>query len=310
MKFEAWDGKRVNRPCCLSGVPLSVYHSQDICEGPSVSSSGLRRALEINGGSPAHFYSEWSGNPNQIERADTKALLLGNAAHFLVLGQPHFARSYAIRPDEMMDSKTGEMKPWQGNRTVCKEWIEETEASGRVVLTPDDVEIVKGMSISLGNHPLVRSGLLGGKVERSLFWKDEETGIYLKSRPDALPTDSGDFSDLKSCQSVVWKDLVRSISDYAYHQQAGLVREGSKACLGLEMASFSLVFVEKKPPYCTRVVMLKDEDILLGHKQNHEALGLIAKCMKEGKWPGPGDDHVTHIELSEYYRKKASEEVS
>jgi len=298
MKAIRWDGQKIKEPGIYSDVPLSVYHGQAICPGPSVSSSGLRRVLEINGGSPAHFYSEWSGNAEKIEVEDSKAFYLGRAAHHLMLGQPHFARSFAIRPAHYTDYRTKE----------AREWRDQKIAEGVTPLTDSDVVIIKGMAGSLGRHPLVSQGLLAGDVERSLFWQDKATGIWLKSRPDAIPTDSGDAADLKTTPSVAWTDLVRSITDFAYHAQAALVREAFKACLGLELTSFSLVFVEKKPPYCARVVMLKDSDLDLGAKQNRKALDLIARCIDANHWPGPGEDHVTHIELSSRYRELAEAE--
>ena len=298
VKAIKWDGGTIKEPGVYSDIPLSVYHGQKICPGPSVSSSGLRRVLEINGGSPAHFYCDWSGNPNAIEREDSRAFIIGNAAHFLLLGQPHFAKHFAIRPFEFRDYRTNS----------AREWRDQQIAKGLIPLTDEDVEVVKGMAMSLGRHPLVSQGLLAGDVERSLFWQDKATGLWLKSRPDAIPTDSGDTSDLKSTTSVSWPDLVRTISDWAYHQQGALIREGLKACCGIEMTSFSLVFVEKKPPYCARVVMLKDSDLDLGAKQNRKALDLIARCIDANHWPGPGEDHVTHIELSSRYRELAEAE--
>src|SRR6516165_9526480 len=68
-----WDGKAISKPGIYSGIPLEVYHSQKICDGPSVSSTGLRRTLEINGGSPLHFWDEWSGNPDCAEPEDKPA---------------------------------------------------------------------------------------------------------------------------------------------------------------------------------------------------------------------------------------------
>ena len=299
MKAQKWTGGTISDPGIYEGVPLEFYHSQKICPGPSVSSSGLRRVLEVNGGSPAHFFSESSMNPNHIEATDNKAFILGRAAHHLMLGQPNFARLFAIRPDEFPDYRT----------KVAREWRDETIANGITPLTDDDVEAIRGMAGSLGSHPLVNQGLLSGDVERSLFWQDKPTGMWLKARPDAIPTDSGDAADLKTTPSVSWPDLVRTISDFAYHQQAALIGEAFKVCLGLELTSFSLVFVEKKPPYCSRVVMLKDDDIALGHRQNHKALKLIAECIARKHWPGPGEDHVTHIDLSARYRELAEEAV-
>jgi hypothetical protein len=46
MKIEEWNGATITSPGVYSDVPLDIYHSQEICDGPSVSSTGLRRVLE------------------------------------------------------------------------------------------------------------------------------------------------------------------------------------------------------------------------------------------------------------------------
>ena len=304
MKVVKWDGKPITKPGLYSGVPMEAYHSQKICDGPSVSSGGLRRIFNE---SPAHFYSSWDGNPARVEPPDSAALILGRAVHHLMLGQPFFAQHFMIRPEEMPDPKTGEMKPWHGNRGVCREWLEKAQRSRRAVLTGEMVENIKGMASSVGRHPLVRAGMLNGKIECSLFWKDRETGVWLKGRPDAIPTDSGDFGDLKSARSVHFVDLMRTVTERAFHQQAAHIRDGCMQVLKLRMSSFSFVFVESKPPYCCRVVQLENPDIDLGARQNRAAVIMFASCLKSRSWPGPGglEEDAVKVGIFDSYRDRA-----
>jgi len=317
-----WDGKKIVQPGIYANVPLDVYHSQDICDGPSVSSSGLRRVLEENNGSPAHFYCEWSGNPNRVEPPEKKAWIFGRACHHHLLGQPNFSEHFIFRPDEVPD-RHGILTSWHGNKDVCKQWLAQAAAGGArwdreryrwtrdaeqrplTVLTGEDASHVRGIAEALAKHSIVQQGILNGHIERSMFWKDKRTGLWIKIRPDAVPTDSGDYADLKTTISVQWPDLVRTVSDCAYHQQAALVAEGSEICAGLKMHSFTLVFAEKRPPYCVRPVVLRGDDIALGVRQNRRALAIIATCMQENRWPGPGEDDVTHIDLSDRYIETA-----
>jgi hypothetical protein len=252
MKDIVWDGKPISKPGMYRDIDIETYHGQVICAGPSVSSSGLRRCLEVNGGSPAHFYCEWSGNPSRVEAAEKTHFVIGRALHHLMLGQPFFAKSFIIRPEELPHYKTGELRAWHGNNTECKEWLAKTALSGKTVLTPDMIETIKGMSVELGKHPLVMQGILNGKIERSIVWQDKKTGLFVKVRPDAIPTDSGDVADLKSCNSVCWIDLMRSITDFAYHQQAALVRTAYREVLGMELIVFRFgVHREKTALLCS-----------------------------------------------------------
>ena len=332
-----WDGEPVTKPGVYSNVPLDVYHSQTICDGPSVSSSGLRRVLERNGGSPAHFFDEWSGNPDCQDQADEKKhFIVGRAVHHLLLGELGFAKAFCVRPDEVPDRVTGIMKPWQSNRLECRAWtadslsplgglpprefdawFQRSRPNGRAILTKDDIEDIKGMALSIGLHPEVNIqykpgryySLLNGQIEKSFFWRDKVTGLWLKARPDAIPTDSGDYADLKTTTSVSYFPLLRTITDLAYHQQAAMIMDGSRQCADIPMSSYTLVFVEKKRPYCVRPVPLDMEDIQVGHAQNRIALDLVARCLKEKRWPGPGDATITSIGLMPSYRADAKRDI-
>jgi hypothetical protein len=100
-----------------------------------------------------------------------------------------------------------------------------------------------------------------------------------EGRPDAIPNDAGDFADLKTTTSVQTADLARTIAEYGYHQQAALIAAGWHAITGKDIASFSFVFIESKPPFCTRIVTLKDDDLARGERQNFVAIKTFAKCM-------------------------------
>jgi hypothetical protein len=200
--------------------------------------------------------------------------------------------------------------PWQGNRKECKRWLAAQKRSGLTVLTSANIETVKGMAISIGAFPLVQAGALNGMIERSLIWQDKETGLWLKARPDAIPSDSGDFTDIKTTQSVLYRDLQKSIGEFGYHQQAALTIEGARA-LDIEANSFTLIWVEKKPPYCVRAQQLKDEDVARGMKQNRWALRLFADCLQRNVWPGPGDDRddAEYVDLPDWRRTQIDERL-
>lgn len=308
MKTIKWTGKPISEPGMYMDIPLERYHDADICEGPSISSSGLRTIFNQ---SPAHFFADWRGNPNRVERTEGRHFIVGRAVHHLLLGEPYFAKSYAIQPDDYEDEKTGEIKIWRNNANACKRWHDLRREEGRSVLTSSEIENIKGMARRLGMNPIIRHGALNGQIERSLFWKDSKTGIWLKARPDAIPNDSGDFCDLKTCQSVKWMDLVRSIGDYGYHAQGAMIRSGAREVLGQSNISFSLIFIEKTSPYCERIVTLKDSDLNRGDLQNRVALDAFAGCLKSNRWPGPGGDRedAEPIELSEFSQKQIDERI-
>lgn len=300
LKTIEWDGRKISKPGIYSGISIETYHDHRICDGPSISSSGLRTIFNQ---SPAHFYAKWSGNPDRVEEEPTRALVFGQAIHHLILGQRFFHKLFAIQPEEWPD-ENGVLTKWNGNRTVCRMWKAERHKEGRAIITVKEAEQMRGMATRLANHRLVQRGILNGHVERSMFWKDKETGIWLKSRPDNIPTDSGDFVDIKSTESTQWLDLTRTIAKYGYNMQAALVREGSQHLMKLDQITFTLIFIEKKAPHAHRIVTVKDNDLDLGHRQNHAALVTFAQCLRDNHWPAPGEDReeAEYIEMPDYLR--------
>lgn len=284
MKIIKWDRKPITQPGIYSGVPMDVYHGPNLCDGPSISSSGLRK---LSNQSPAHYWVESPYNPDRIEREETASLTLGRAAHHLLLGEDDFNTLYVVRPDKWDSWRTNDAKAWKAAQ----------EAEGRTVLLSTQLEVIRGMARSLAAHPLIDAGILNGAIEQTIVWKCKDTGVWLKARPDAIPNDAGDFADLKTTTSVQTADLARTIAEYGYHQQAALIASGWHAITGKDVASFSFVFVESKPPFCTRIVTLKDADLARGERQNFVAVKAFAKCMETGEWPGPGGADAEYLEL-------------
>lgn len=79
-------------------MSMAWYHSQEVCDGPSVSSTGIRKAaLE----SPHAFWKTWEGNPNRYPAKEPgDSLVLGRAAHSLILGDEVFEDHFIFVPED------------------------------------------------------------------------------------------------------------------------------------------------------------------------------------------------------------------
>lgn len=298
-----WDGQRISKPGIYSGIPINDYHRGDICDGPSISSSSLRALWAT---SPRHFWDSSPLNPDRhTDDDDKEAFILGRAAHHLVCAEIGFANQFVIRPEIAPDGRV-----WNGNNKSCSRWLAEQKARGLMVLTSTQVEKIRGMAVSLGANPLMQNGILNGLVERSIFWRDAKTGVWLKVRPDVITTASGDYADLKTTNSVLYRDTQKSLDEFGYVQQGALVLEGALA-MGLEVSTFSLVWVEKRRPYCVRVQTLKDEDLVRGARMNRVAIETFQACYAAKHWPGPGDDRADaeYVDLSETARKRIDDRL-
>lgn len=258
-------------------MSMTRYHGQP-CAGLSVSSTNLRRAFNHLG----QFWSTWSGNPDRVEDPETEAMILGRAAHHLLLGESGWRAQFSVRPEKIAG------RQWHGSMTEARHWLANEELAGRTVVTPAQVKQIRGMAASLERDPLVKSGLLDGVIEASLIWKDAETGLWMKVRPDAIPRSGTDVADLKCLHDVEEDELARTIYSMGYHQQLALIREGFNVVLGIAPDTLSLVCVEQKEPHAVEVRPLADYDLDRGHRQNRVARRLIAKHIASGApWPGP-----------------------
>lgn len=319
MNVIPWNGEPISEPGIYSGVPMNVYHSAGLCVGPSISSSGLRTIFDPAKGPMAYWvYSPL--NPNAQEQPDSEAFILGRAAHHLFLGEADFGRNYTAEPETYPDSKTGQMKPWSNNSNFAKEWREHVEAEGLTVLTRKQLDQIRGMAgvlpwqagledSGLRNNAVVRAGALQGLIEHSIIAFDAETGVWLKSRPDVIPTDSLEFNDFKTSADVSDEAIRKTLDSYRYDMQADLASTCMEQACGSPFTSHGFIFASKSVPHATAVAELDPEDLAEAAKDNRTALRTFARCLETNRWPGPagqrGDAAV--ICRSAWNRTRASD---
>lgn len=276
-------------------MSLTHYHTQQCCPGPSVSSSGLRRAW--NEGLWA-FWSQSDMNPNRYPPRDpSDALILGRAAHALILGDEVFDDVFAYVPGDAPKRPTStQVAAFEKNgywSDAAKDgaawWAEfDAKAAGRTLLTETQVGHIVNMAENLRRNPLAVQMLTGGMTEVSLIWQDEATGLWVKARPDVLPDNGADAADLKTFSrkgsnlSVV---IQRAITDNGYAQQMALAQEGTERVFGVSATEFVLVFVETTVPYEVVTVRLDEEALHLARIKNRHALDQIARGLETGEWP-------------------------
>lgn len=301
-KDRKWDGKPITEPGVYSGIDIEQYHhNTDLFGGAwSISSSGLRTILRR----PLEWWYGSPFNPDREEPEGSKALNFGKAAHMLLLGEEGFSEIYSLRP------ATIDGKPWQANRTVCREWIAAQAEAGRTVITETEIGHIRKIAAALSRNDVIRLGLLNGRIERSMFAKDGD--IWLRARPDVIPNASGDFVDLKTAASVDDESLSKAIYQHGYHIQAGFIRMVARAVLGTDaFTSFTFVFVEKTAPYDVRVKQLKDCDIDMGEKQAMRGLEIMRRCIETGHWPGYDDGNpATWIEMPAWSRTRIENQLN
>lgn len=259
-------------------MPAEDYHADPV-PGGSLSSSGARKLLSPS--CPALFAYE-----REHGQAHKQVWDIGHAAHKLVLGNG---------PD---------LVPIEGDyRTKAnKEKRDQAYLDGAVPLKTDEFDMVHEMADAIREHP-VASALfnpLGGRAEQSLFWVDDASQVWRRSRLDWLPFPSTGrrliVPDYKTCIDASPDGIQKAAQKYGLHQQAAFYLDAIKA-LGLaEDCAFVFIFQMKTPPYLVTPVELTDLALQIGRDLNRQAIDIYRQCTETGVWPG-FTDAIEYISL-------------
>lgn len=274
-----------------SEITNDAYHS-----GPGDSKSGL----DLINRSPMHY---WARKTAANDNEPTAAQAIGTAFHSRLLEPELFARSYVVAPK--IDKRTNAGKAeWEAFQTLHagKEYIDQA--------TSDQLE---GMAAAVAAHP-AGNALMNGEVgspELSVYWRDEETGLLLRCRPDWWRID-GIIVDVKTTDDASPEEFSRSVAKWRYHVQAAFYLDGITAAIKQSgeplkiPTAFVFLVVEKKAPYAVQPYILDDESIELGRAAYRANLRTLARCMEANEWPAYGDT-IQRISVPAWYAAKHSE---
>lgn len=279
-------------------IPMADYHS-DCCDGPSVSASVLWRLLDC----PAKMWDSSVLNPNRVPEEPKDSFDVGRAAHALVLGEPEFNAAFVVCPHDNLAKNPG--KQWND------EWKASVAAGIETRTLIRDFDVIKQIAAAQLRAPQVARAFRDGQPEKSLIWRDQETGVWVKSRPDWLPNDptQGFLIDYKTARTINPRELGMAAFRYGYHLQAAMQFDAVQAVLGVKPLGIAHVVQEKESPYLAELKMFDERHLALGRHLYRQGLRLFAECWARYKagdpprkaWPGYTDTpsyfvHPFHIE--------------
>lgn len=291
----SYQGGKIARSGVYRHMPMSVYHS-DCCDGPSISSSGLREIAPPDG-CPLKFWDNSYLNPDRAPEEPKDHFNLGKAVHTLLLGEDGFRDEFVVRPEEFPDYKT----------KAAREWRDAQIAAGKTVLLPSALEQIEGMADRVARDQTFID-LLRGDVERSVIYKDQKTGVWVKTRPDSIPADNV-IADLKTTSDASDRGCALSVRKFNYHMQLALAGTALKEVRGVEIRDHVLLFIEPKRPYAYNIKPIDAQYIELGARQNRAALNAFAECWNSGFWPTYWYSGVT-ISATDQFEKMIENEPS
>ena len=275
-----------------ANIPNETYH-----RGPGISKSGL----DLIAKSPLDYITQ-----KRHPKPPTRPMLVGNAAHTLILEPSEFPNRYI--KSEYREFRSNEAKAW---RT-------EQEAAGRFVLSiannddeywsPSEWDYVHRMRDAVMLHPY--AGILlnpeQGIAEQSGYWIDPEVDKLAKLRTDWRNLAHGNLIvDLKTIQACDKTTVQRAVAERRYHLQAAWYLRGMRL-LGEPASGFVFIFVEKTPPFKITLWDIRDEPpfypLSVGEELALRDLRVYSECMDRNEWPGL-PDQIRTLELTEWQLK-------
>jgi hypothetical protein len=234
------------------------YHSM-----PGISKSGL----DLINRSPAHY--KWAkDNPQD----PTPAMRIGTLTHLAVLEPDRFNSECIVMPS--MDRRT----------KVGKETWEQFQADypEHELLTSEEHTRITAIRDAVRSHPTARK-LMDRiiEVEASTFWRDPETGVDCRCRPDAV-LDNGMLIDLKTARDA-GPGFERSVKQYRYHVQASFYGDGMG---GMEQHPMVFIAVETEAPYAVACHIIGADTLVAARDLYRRNLDTYAKCVASDTWPG------------------------
>ena len=285
-------GDQITEPG-LYNVPIGRYHNDpDLFPGHSVSSTGLRMMARRDACPKKYFFNSCY-NPDRPAFKTTEALRFGKAVHAYLLENDLPEDEFAYH--EFKDFKTNEghkgayvdpdtQEIYSSYADFKKKWKKQQEDAGKTIFTSKDIDIFQKMADALRQDQMISDGLLSGMVETTIVYQDPTTGIWVKCRPDIIPSDTM-LGDYKTAEEASPFALSASLGKYAYHQQLALSVEAIARVLNKLIETSFIVAQEKSEPFVHTILPINDNAIWWGARQNRLALDRIKWCLDNERWP-------------------------
>ena len=242
----------------------TFHRMSDYYANPAISHSMLKNMAK----SPAHFKAAL-----EAPGISTDALTLGSLVHAMVL-EPHTVEHDYIKVAKI-DRRTKEGKQL---------WADLQDSEKRAV--QEDVwATAENMAESVMSCSAAKSLILEAtamnSVEVEFYWRDTRFDLDRKSKVDGITETS--IVDLKTTTDAT-RGFDRSIMKYWYHTQAAYYRDALKS-KGLHRDFFTIIAVEKAPPYAVAVVRLDSETMDWAKKIVDGWLDQLRWCQSSRNYP-------------------------
>jgi hypothetical protein len=281
----------ITEPGLVPDMDEDWYHGDPV-SGGSLSVSGAKLLLQA----PAKF-----DYARRHPHKSTKAMDLGTRVHAMVLGkgEEHLAEL-----------------PYDEYRTdEAKAARDAALAAGKIPTKPHEMAEAKLIASAVLAHPTAGGLFTEGDAEVSMFWRDEEFGIWLRGRADYMTYfgETPTIVDFKTTADASPDEdgFGKSAYKYGYWMQDPWYREGWAAHLGCDPGEIDFVFVaaETEPPCLVAQYRVKPAHAERGREMNRIARERYRDCVKADRWPGYSEE-IEDLELPRYGVQRIEKDIN
>jgi len=265
---------------------LEEYHRR-----PEYGRSQLQDGLK----SWSLFHGRHVLNPPEFPVERKEVYDLGTSAHAAVLGGVW--NTYRILPRNVL-SKSGARSgaAYDGWRAAHP---------GKIDLKRQEAASVRRMVRNVYAHADA-GRILRESIHRefTIIWQDEETGLWLRARPDIVSPyfDGVLLADLKTDRATTLREIAKHSAEHGYHRQAAHYWDAC-AAFGMKVYRFVLIFVDKSPAHECRSIVLPDRAIQRGREELRIAKVELKRRLETGNWNSAEADETFEVDLPEWAYK-------
>lgn len=284
----------------VKDLMAELYHA----DKTAISSSSLKNILT----SEHHFYYYWkkAQKTGEKKKAEPRHFRIGHALHAAILEPELFKKLYITEPEFIGKTKDGkDSKSCNESKKMKEEWVKTLHPMA-IVLTEKDLNELHEMIDSVLSHNYACALLKTGVPEISGYYRDPQTGIKCRIRPDFMNFVLDAMIDVKTTKSCYKRGFQRSIVDFLYNLQVGMYSTGISHINGKAPESIAFLAVQNCEPY---EVALYEADATVretGEKLYRKALNQLSVCLSKNAW-ARYQTGIEPIALPDWYLKTVEE---
>jgi hypothetical protein len=262
----------------------SVTEEQYHADRTSVGSTQLRKVLD----SPMGFWAGYYGDQEPVEEEDeADHFKVGKMVHMAILENERFKKTYVIQPKFWGFTQKGE----KTDNLNCKEVKEQIAAWSAAlppeakVCTSDQLDMITGIAEAIMKHPQGPNLIKDCKPEVPGYYRDPETGILCRIKPDLLKFNGSAMTDLKTAKSSDETFFGSQAFNHRYDIQLFMYAEGARLINGVMPELLTSLVIEKPKPHEPAIFYWQKEDLVQAEIDYRAGLRKLRKCIDENKWP-------------------------